>query len=572
MRFILFRRREESPERIPALIARLPDLSVILADDKIALLADPGAALVSLDDRGVVLGVVFSQINGQRVATFSVEQRREILESHGAALPRVVWGSYVAVLHDAAAQRLDVLRDPSGSTPVFRFATNGVDVLASDVELAERALDQPFDIDWEGVAQMLAYPQRRGRATGLTGVLEVPAGAMLTWQGPSLSEAQLWSPWSFADKAQRIDDIGTARDGFRRTLERVVSLWGQVYPQALLELSGGLDSSLIALCMPRKPSISAINIVTETADGDERDYARLSAEAAGLQLVEAPVEPRADFRKARAGRFPRPSSHGYLQAVEARIAEVGRASGAKAFFSGKGGDNVLCGISTAGPGADALLTFGLSRATVAAIADLARVHGCTVWTAAWFSLKKAIRPLRSDAAQTLFLRPGLEVPAPDHPWLQRVNGILPGKRDHVRTLLVAHAFLDRYAHASAGPVIAPMLSQPMIELCLRIPTWMWIDGGQNRAVARQAFASRLAERVRQRTTKGGLDGFAAAVYRNARKDLLMFLSEGRLASAGLLDMPAVLKALSQDVQTSAVLTKLFQIADTEAWARTWDRA
>jgi asparagine synthase (glutamine-hydrolysing) len=570
MTFVLIRWREPSAEATQSVVSRLSDLSVIIADDQVLLLADPATPVLSLGDEGAVLGVVFSQIDGRRLTAFTAQQRGEILASRGAALPGTVWGSYVAVLRDAAARRLEVLRDPSGAVRVHRWTSQVAEVLTSDIGLAERALDSRCRVDWDGVAQMLAYPQAPGRRTGLADVTEPPAGALLSWQDERVRETQLWTPWRFAETSRRIDDIAVAREGLRRTLERVVALWAEVYPDALLELSGGLDSSLIALCLPKSDGVSAINIVTQAADGDERDYARASAEAAGLRHVEAFVEPRADFRRARPGRFPRPSSHGYLQAIEERIAEVGRANGAKAFFSGKGGDNILCGVNTAGPGADALLAFGLSGRTLSTFADLARVHGCTVWTAAWLSVGKAVRPPRAPAAQTALLRPGLTAPAPDHPWLETAQGVSPGKRDHVRTLLVAHAFLDRYAHAAAGPVIAPMLSQPMIELCLRIPTWMWVDGGWNRAVARQAFASRLPGRVLRRTTKGGLDGFAAAVYRHARQDLAAFLADGRLAAAGLIDTPAVLRALERETQTSAGLTRLFQLADTEAWARTWD--
>lgn len=569
MRFLLLRQARGETEALQAAARRAPELVEVLSDPWTRLLVDASTPTLTVGEAGVVIGVLFHQASGERVTRLSSELAAEVAESGGAALSHLAWGSYVSVLR-GPERRLAVVRDPSGSVPVYRLSTGGLEVLTSDLALIERGLGLRPGIDWAGVAQILAFPQVKGRATGLTGVTEMPAGAQLSWRPEGPSERQLWSPWTFAERARQIDDIDAARDQLRRTLERVVRLWGEVYPDGLLELSGGLDSSLVGLCLPRRGTISALNIVTEAMEGDERDYARLSAAAAGLPLAEALVRPAADFRRARPGRFPRPASHGYLQAIEAKIAEVGRDNQVQAFFSGKGGDNVLCDIHTAGPGADGLLTFGLGRRSFSILADLARVHGCTIWTAARLSVKKALRPSRPLPVQTQFLRLRAPPPRPDHPWLQVRKGVLPGKRDHLRSLLLAHAFLDRYAHAAEAPVIAPMLSQPMIELCLRIPTWMWIDGGQGRAIARQAFADRLPARVRQRTTKGRLDGFAAAVYRGARADLTDLLLNGRLARAGLIDGEALGRALLQDHHASAVLTRIFQLADTEAWARTWD--
>lgn len=555
-----------------AAILALSTLAPAFLADGVAVMCAPSEPQVTtMGVNGVVVGVLFDTIRAsERVRGVAASEVARIVATRGQALIRDYWGAYVAVLHDPQSGRCDIVRDPSGGVPLYVDGSHDVEILTSNLSLVvDAGLAKPA-IDWTEVSRALAFPQVRGKRTGLADVQEVPPGARLS-RGPGKSEAtQLWSPWSFAEPGVAISDLGEARDRLRRHLERVVWAWGSVYHRPLLELSGGLDSSLIALCMAKTSGLEAINIVTAAADGDERDYARLTAGAAGLALDEQLAGPAADLTRARPGRFAWPSSYGYLQPVEAILAAKARAIGATAFFSGLGGDNILCALNTAGPGADALWAFGPGPTAFKVIMDISRVHGCTAWTAARLSFKKALRrrqPLW--ARQDLFLaRRGLS--APDHPWSVVGRRVLPGKREHVRSFIIAQGFLDRYEHAGVAPVIAPLLSQPLVELCLRIPAWMWVDGGENRAVARQALGHLLPERVRRRSTKGGLDGFAAAVYHQGRSALRAHLLEGRLAAAGLLDLDGLSAALTLDRLPSPVLMRVLQLADAEAWARSWD--
>src|SRR3546814_18791962 len=55
------------------------------------------------------------------------------------------------------------------------------------------------------------------------------------------------------------------------------------------------------------------------------------------------------------------------------------------------------------------------------------------------------------------------------------------------------------------------------SLCLSIPTWQWVRGGRDRAVARAAVADLIPALIAQRRTKGGPTGFLRRVF-NARAD------------------------------------------------------
>src|SRR3546814_1794953 len=65
-----------------------------------------------------------------------------------------------------------------------------------------------------------------------------------------------------------------------------------------------------------------------------------------------------------------------------------------------------------------------------------------------------------------------------HPWLIPPTGdVLPGKAAHIAMVLRAQYSLDAYSERAGLPVIHPLLSQPVIEHCLAIPTWLQCAGG-----------------------------------------------------------------------------------------------
>jgi asparagine synthase (glutamine-hydrolysing) len=117
-------------------------------------------------------------------------------------------------------------------------------------------------------------------------------------------------------------------------------------------------------------------------------------------------------------------------------------------------------------------------------------------------------------------------------------------------------------------MIAPLLSQPIVELGLQGASWDWCAGGHDRALARAAFADRLAPMVRDRRTKGRVESLFVTSYNRRRGSIREFLLEGYLASAGIIDRDAVDAALQLPADAlDAVYIRLLQIADVERWIR-----
>ena len=114
----------------------------------------------------------------------------------------------------------------------------------------------------------------------------------------------------------------------------------------------------------------------------------------------------------------------------------------------------------------------------------------------------------------------------------------------------------------------PLLSQPVMEACLSVPTWMWISGGRNRSVARAAFANALPDSILNRRSKGSYTRYYAAIYERKRDDMLCFLMDGLLASRGLLNVDELRReADSVHRPENPLNTRVFDLCMVENWVR-----
>jgi asparagine synthase (glutamine-hydrolysing) len=146
----------------------------------------------------------------------------------------------------------------------------------------------------------------------------------------------------------------------------------------------------------------------------------------------------------------------------------------------------------------------------------------------------------------------------------------PGKAAHIGLIQRAQNFTHDLTGASGPLQFSPLMSQPLLEFCLSIPTWQWCQGGTNRSLAREAFRADLPATTLSRTAKAGPDSFLRVVLRRNRRLIREMLHDGLLAQHGILDIAAVEKAVTIDEQADdPIINRLLDVVEAEAWARSW---
>jgi asparagine synthase (glutamine-hydrolysing) len=114
------------------------------------------------------------------------------------------------------------------------------------------------------------------------------------------------------------------------------------------------------------------------------------------------------------------------------------------------------------------------------------------------------------------------------------------------------------------------MSQPILEFCLRMPTWLWFEGGINRAIVRKALSGILPPELLARTSKAGPDSFIRRAFDHHRIVLRERLLGGLLERNGIIDREEVEQALATDITTrDSIIYRLLDLAEAENWARSW---
>ncbi len=248
--------------------------------------------------------------------------------------------------------------------------------------------------------------------------------------------------------------------------------------------------------------------------------------------------------------------------------------GADAFVTGNGGDSVFGYSQSAAPIVDRFLAEGLGSGSLETVLDVCRQTGCSLVDAAASAWRLARRPGRYRCLPNpLFLsRAAIDQwtdPDLDHPWLGAPGGAFPGKAAHIASILRVQQSMEP-SRSRYLQVINPLMSQPIVETCLAVPSWEWRSGGIDRSLIREAFLNDLPAVIARRRVKGGPSHFAARILDCFRISIRERLIEGHLASRGILDTADVERALAGERQcTPEERVRLLEFVAAEAWIDSW---
>lgn len=526
-------------------------------------------------ERGIVIGYLFERTTDSRVTRLP----RDILQCPDASsfatwLTRQCWGAYVALLVEGP--HLCVYRDPSGLLPVYRSEIAEGQACTSDLTLLNSHCSSKPRVSWHDLASHLQRPDWRDQRTCLAGIEEVPAGQMTSRTNEGATSVAVWHATQFMpDKeTQAFDELAVE---LRTTAQRVMRAWGNVSGRLLVSASGGVDSSLIAAALATTgQDFACLTIATGDPSGDERVPVRILAKALSVETIEARYDPRMpDLTVPVSLGFARPSGKAFMQEVRRQAIEAAGRFGASAVFDGNGGDNLFCYLHSPAPILDRWRNEGLSRGTAAIFLDMCRIAQTTLPAMARALALRARRGARPAAwmADGRLLAsdvPVCDAPAEIEDLALAVPFKHPGKVDHLALMLRTQNFI----HSASGPAdplqFSPLMSQPLVELCLSIPTWIWCQGGINRALARAAFSQELPAAIVRRVSKAGPDSAMRVIFAQNWALIRDMLLGGLLRSNGLLDAVAIEQAIASDPNgEDPIIYRLLDFVEAEAWARSW---
>lgn len=554
-------------------IAARSGMNVGFLNPGIGMLVGPSCPCLCLGGAGCIVGTLFQRRGPARaVSSLSADEAEAIATSEGHSLLASHWGGYIAAI--AGERSLIILRSPSGDLPCYFAKAGSFTIFASDAELLVKSGIVGVSIDDQEIGRQLFRAFVPVPTTALRGIEELLAGFKLRLPSADARQEQWWNPWDHV--GWREEDSDAAAEALARTIQHSVHAVASPYGRVLVSVSGGLDSSIVASCLARAAADAVcLTMFTDDPAGDERIFARALCDRLGLRLIERRYGfEEIDLDEAMAPNFPRPKDRLQALAFERVHYAVAAEVGADAFVTGNGGDHVFGYSQSAAPVADRCLVEGLSRGTLRSLIDVCRQTGCSMADAlrqAW-SLAHSVPGYRVRP-NPLLLHPDFlaTLGAGDwyHPWLDAPAGALPGKAAHVGNVLRVQPNLEP-SLGTAYPVLNPLVSQPIVEACLKIPSWAWRQGGRDRALVRQAFADALPPAVLNRRVKGTPGRFAAQLLDHFRSSIRDRLLGGRLVANSIVDGDALDRILVGERPVPDLeRVRILELVNIEAWIANW---
>ncbi|WP_198351104.1 asparagine synthase-related protein [Flavisphingomonas formosensis] len=539
--------------------------------------AAPGFA-VRFDQNLCVIGDVFDRAATRTFSPtiFSIEH---IAADDPVLMARQLveraWGSYVAFL-DIGTDAPSLFCDPSGGFPLRHASGDGLDLFADDIPswLAD-AVGIERAVDWQALVHTAVHVPVAAHQSLLAGIRKLLPGQLYRCRGGEPAE-MLWAPHLCVSMPHGGRELG---ETLRDDVTAILGAWCKGPSALALELSGGMDSAIIACAsahLASRPPLIAITYAPPDAAADERTLARLSAAKARATLIEVPADP-AELRYSRFAASPLGAEPriAWLDPIQDEVSErAAQALGTDRVLTGQGGDALFFQFPSATPVADLIHETGLASSWPEALRAAAMRRHCSIWGCLGELIRARRRapPPRTGLAAYL----GAEgqalaaAPVPRHPWEIGADGLPPGKRLQISG--IAHCQLFQAPAWPGSPVrrIHPLLSQPLVERALAIPTWRLVDGPIDRTLARRAFARWLPDAVTWRPAKGD----ASAYYNRAVVENLPYLRslllDGLLVARGILDRSALDRLATPDTLiVSRDYGALVLGATLELWARAW---
>jgi asparagine synthase (glutamine-hydrolysing) len=548
----------------------------------------PATQAVKLADQtGVILGTVFNRVNEsdplRPLNALSDAESRATVASGGRHLIGAYWGRYVAFVIDEKRRTTWVMRDPIGDLDCLSTSYEGVRLYFSNLSDCPWQCARELSINWRYVRATVAFFFTEARETGFNEVSRVLRGERVELTPAGERRHLLWNPATIA-ASEQVTDSRDAQLQLRSVTQACIDGWAACYERILLSLSGGLDSSIVAGCLrrsPARPEVTCLNYYYNPGSGsDERRFARVVANRCDYRLIESEQDPH--FRiddVLTLQRHAAPTDAALAIGVRDGDRSVVAAEKSRARFTGFGGDQLFYQHSSQLACADHVRERGIRSSLLRLAMNTALRERNTIWAVLARALRDATRPSKEivlgtwDTCQLLTeeaRRQASDEHLFIHPWLDDCTHLPPGKYAQVTALTSNEGMYSPCARHGDPEDVAPLFSQPLIELCLRIPVYILSDGFMSRDLARRAFRAELPTEILERRSKGSTLDYPVLVIAQNRQFIRETLLNGLLVRERILDRKKLETALSDTpARDCGFPVEIFQCLATEAWLRQW---
>lgn len=512
----------------------------------------------NLSQQLIVIGKIYSKCDLKEA---TVEEIRSLEEMSVDRITKLFWGDFILIRQSPKEGeeviRLEIVRSLNSQTPIFYSSCLEKDRIVLSTKLSDILKMTGKQINYPYIKTFLTYGNFVSQYTPYDYINEIPIGCLLKiGKDLSLIHKVLWDPSYFTSNTEYNKE--ESQEKIFHVLHNLTTLYTSSYKNILLDYSGGVDSTgllyIIKDAIRSNASnidLKAINYVnTNIRAADEEEHARNICNELEVKLVRHDTSNFLPFTP-----FYENFSPNYLSSLLVYLADE-NAIGVLAdhlshketvFISGHGGDHIFC----CPPLLDSISDYwktkrfkGLIK-KVKEISSYERSNIVEVLKLVLFAnTTPTFQPYDSSLFNFTLLDDKEEVVWPMEHSIALSN-CPKGKATQIRGLYHAFATLniDIRQGITSLPIIYPLLSQPLIEAVLSIPTYELYGKGYDRLFFREMIAKKYKNAKIWRKEKGETTGVLQLGIKGNLKAIKELVSEGFLASNNIINLNHTIQAL-----------------------------
>jgi asparagine synthase (glutamine-hydrolysing) len=495
------------------------------------------------ENSGMIVGKLFDRQTSQPTTPTLLET--QLLIQNPKLLFKNWWGRYITVLYNKQERKHTLIRDPQGLSTLFYVVRPGSVVFSTNMGCLYDTLEEKPSVDLDYFAEYITNKEHASEKMPFEGVTELlPGMALHIYADGSVSHEQLWDIEPL--RGSFITDTKQFEEELLTILRSSVKAWAHGNQNICVELSGGADSTAVMLLLRDvcpDANIIAVNYFdSKTPSSNEVEYAQEVANMCGapLQLIDWQDVALTDPLPA-GWRPDKPSTMFLFPKMAQTLHDIGTQHGCTEFMNGQGGDHVFLAPQPTEALADYWLDRGFRGITIP-LTELSAAHRMP-WTsltqtalhdiAQYYGKKK-----KTITEPTPFLNSTFASTVQKQSSYvdQSIKKFYPGKITHIQALHHAVAYAERNRNVTQQLITThPLLSQPIVELALQVPTYQSFAHGFDRILFRNAVSRIKKPKALWRTIKGQTTGSMTKMLSKDAHFIHDRLVDGTLVTRGMLN-------------------------------------
>jgi len=489
------------------------------------------------------------------------------------------WGRYIGIVHNKNTAGWTLVRDPQGLLSVFYTIKPDGLIFATDLALLYDALEEKPSVNLTYFAQYVISKNYTSALTPLSDIQELlPGTGLHIHPDNSCFFENLWDLSSC--RGSFITNKEAFEEELLATLRSSLKAWVDDSSGVCLELSGGTDSTgvliLLRDILPAHKNIIAVNLFdSRTPSSNEKEHAQEVATLCNVPLHYNDWQDCELLDPLPASWRPdKPSTFLLFHKAGQQLCDVAAQYNCSEIMDGQGGDHVFLAPRPLGALADYWLDKGL-KGILSPMQELSAANRMS-W---WMLIRDTVKDIahyygkkKKTPSAIGFLDPSfVYAHHEDEFYLEKtLRNFYPGKIKHIESLFHAVSYSGRNQHLFGRTMTHPLLSQPIIELALKIPTYQSFKDGYDRIFFRKAVSRIKKPQALWRTIKGETTGSMAKSLAHYASDIHSILLQGRLVKDRLVNKEwlneQMIKIRHGHMENSWPITKLLT---AQLWLNQW---